>query len=66
MKKHKFSNGQIDEMNTTIQYIIDNYLIDLYGELNEDAKSHVYTVERIKLLMMSAYHAGYSGAINKD
>lgn len=51
---------EMREMKASINEIIDNYLRDHYGELDERAKKHLFTRGRVELLMMNAYHKGLS------
>lgn len=48
----------MDKIRGFIDGIVDDYLIDQYGELNDDAKNHQYTLARIKLLMWRAFNLG--------
>lgn len=49
---------EINKIQGFIDGIVDDYLIDLYGELNDNAKNHQYTLARIKLLMWDAFNKG--------
>lgn len=52
------TNKEIDYIRNTIKEIVDDYLEDLYGELDERSEKHIYTRARIELLMMCAFNKG--------
>lgn len=56
-----FTPKQIENMVKRVSTIVDDYLIDLYGDL-QSADGHKFTRRSIELLMRSAYHAGYESA----
>lgn len=58
---HTFTPKQIENMVKRVSTIVDDYLIDLYGDL-QSADGHKFTRRSIELLMRAAYHAGYEVA----
>lgn len=58
---HTFTPKQIEDMAKIVSTIVDDFLIDLYGDL-PSADGHTFTRKRVELLMRSAYHAGYETA----